>query len=145
VNTLGRIVCKTAGIAGMSAVLYDAYSVGSANTKRYSQKIEADHFEKVHAETRTLENESRVGQALQGKVAKFRSNNPLVSLYGKIAGFASGFFSSLGDNLIPTAFASLALAGKGFWAKAGAWGLAASGVYIIAKEGFGFGKHTSAD
>ena len=36
---------------------------------------------------------------------------------GSAKGYIGGFFSSLGDNLIPTALASLALAGKGVFAK----------------------------
>ena len=57
---MANIVCKTVGIAGMSAVLYDAYSLGSKNSKRNMQKVNADHFEKVIADTRTLSSESAV-------------------------------------------------------------------------------------
>ena len=132
---LGTVVCRTAGAAGMGAVLYDACKIAKENSNRYSQKLDADHFERIHASTRTLEKESPVDNAIQEKVKNFRMNTPIVNT------FISGFFNSLGENILPVSFASLALAGKGFWAKLGAWGLAGSLIYTIAREGFGFGKH----
>jgi len=144
-RTVGKIVCKTVGVAGMSAVLYDAFSVGKAQSIRTSQASEADFFEKIHADTRTTTNESPLAGAMQKKVANMRMNNPLVSLSGKFKGAMSGFFSSLGDNLVPAATASLALAGKGFWAKLGAWGTAGYGLFVLAREGFGLSKKSPID
>ena len=71
---MANIACKTVGIAGMSAVLYDAYSLGSKNSKRNMQKVNADHFEKVIADTRTLSSESAVSGAMQKKVADTLNN-----------------------------------------------------------------------
>lgn len=144
-NTFGKIVCKTVGVAGMSAVLYDAVSVGKAQSKRTSQQYDADFFEKVHADTRTTSTESPLTGAMQKKVANWRMNNPIISTAGKFKGAVTGFFSSLGDNIIPAATASLALAGKGFWAKLGAWGTAGYGLFVIAREGFGFSKKSPMD
>lgn len=144
-KTIGKIVCKTVGVAGMSAALYDAYSVAKAQSARTSQKNQADFFERVTADTRTTANESPMAGAMQKKVANMRMNNPLVSATGSVKGAISGFFSSLGDNLIPVGFASLALAGKGFWAKLGAWGTVGSALLIIAREGFGFTKKSPMD
>lgn len=142
---MANIVCKTAGVAGMSAILYDAYSVGKVESKRVSEDMEADHYLKIHANTRTLSNESEVQNAIQKKVANFRMNTPFISAAGSIKGFTKGFFNSLGENIIPAAFASIALAAKGITAKIGAWGLAAYGLYIVAKEGFGFTKKSPMD
>ena len=68
---MANIVCKTAGIAGMSAVLYDAYSVGKLNSRRVSEDMEADHYLKIHADTRNLTNESEVDKAIQKRVKDF--------------------------------------------------------------------------
>ncbi len=144
-GAIGKIVCKTAGAAGMGLALYDAFLFAGANSKRYSQKLDADHFERVLADTRTLEKESEFENAVQKKVADFRMKSPIVNIYGKVKGYISGFFHSLGENIVPVSFASLALAGKGFFSKLGAWGLALYGAYTVAKEGFGFGKHTPMD
>lgn len=142
---MANIVCKTAGVAGMSAILYDAYSVGKIESKRVSEDMEAEHYLKIHESTRTLSTESEVQNAIQKKVADFRMNTPFISAAGSVKGFAKGFFDSLGENIIPAACASVALAAKGVAAKIGAWGLAAYGLYIVAKEGFGFTKKSPMD
>ena len=142
---VSNIVCKTVGIAGMSAVLYDSYSVAKKNSSRVAQMDNADHFEKVHTSTRTLSGESSVNSAMQKKVAEMRMDNPLFSIMGNIKGFAKGFLNTLGNNLIPVAFSALALATKGTMSKIGAWGVAGYGLFTIAKEGFGLGKQTPMD
>lgn len=142
---VSNIVCKTVGIAGMSAVLYDSYSVAKKNSIRVAQMDNADHFEKVHASTRTLSSESSVNSAMQKKIAEMRMDNPLFSIMGNIKGFAKGFLNTLGNNLIPVAFSALALATKGTMSKIGAWGVAGYGLFTIAKEGFGLDKQTPID
>ena len=142
---VSNIVCKTVGIAGMSAVLYDSYSVAKKNSIRVAQMDNADHFEKVHASTRTLSGESSVNSAMQKKVAEMRMDNPLFSIMGNIKGFAKGFLNTLGNNLIPVAFSALALATKGTMSKIGAWGVAGYGLFTIAKESFGLDKQTPID
>ncbi len=142
---MANIVCKTAGIAGMSAVVYDAYSLAKANSKRVSENDEADRFIKIHADTRTLTTESSINGALQNKLANMRMNTPFFSVASSVKGFIGGFLNSLSDNFIPAACASVALAAKGVTAKIGAWGLAAYGLYVVAREGFGFTKKSPMD
>lgn len=142
---VSNIVCKTVGIAGMSAVLYDSYSVAKKNTGRVSQMENADHFEKVYTSTRTLNGESSVNRAMQKKVAEMRMDNPLFSIMGSVKGFTKGFLNTLGNNLLTVAFSGLALATKGTLSKIGAWGTVACGLLTIAKEGFGLGKNTPVD
>ena len=144
-STFSNIVCKTVGIAGMSAVLYDAYSLAKDNSKRQSQAVTADYFERVHAGTRTLNTESQVNNAIQNGVRNFRLDNSIVPVYGNIKGFVTGFFKSLGENILPVSFAALALATKGTFSKIGAWGLCITGLYTVAKEGFGLGKNSPID
>lgn len=140
-----KIICKTVGIAGMSAAIYDAYTLGSKNSKRTSQIINADHFEKVHSSTRTLSTESAINNAVQNKVADFRMQNPLFSVYGSAKGFVKGFIDSLGNNIIPVSFAALALVGKNTVSKIGAIGVAGYGLFTLLHEGFGVGKKTPID
>ena len=118
---VGKIVCKTVGVAGMSAVLYDAVSRSRAQSKRTSQQFDADFFEKVHADTRTTATESPLTSAMQKKVANWRMNNPIVSMSGKIKGGTSGFLSSL------------------------AWGTVGYGLFVVAREGFGLSKKSPID
>lgn len=144
-NMMGNILCKTVGIAGMSAVVYDAYSRGKANSSRNTQAADADHFEKIIADTRSCSTESAMTSAMQNKVRDLRMNNPLVSMFGSIQGFISGALNSLGDNIIPTTFASIALAAKGKISKLGAWGTIGYGIFTVLREGFGVTKKTPMD
>lgn len=144
-KTFANIICKGVGIAGMSAVIYDAASHAKLHSKHVSQAMDADYFEKIHSDTRTLSSESHVANAMQKKVRDWRMDNPLVSIVGSVKGYVGGFLSSLGDNIVPTAFASFALAGKGKVSKFGAWGVAGYAVYMILKEGFGLSKKSPVD
>lgn len=92
-----------------------------------------------------MSTESPVNNAIQGKVADMRENNPIIPLYGKVKGFCSGVLTSLGNNLLPVSCAALALTTKGFFSKLGAIGLAGCGLLTVLKEGFGLGKRTPMD
>ena len=142
---IGNFVCKTVGIAGVSAVLYDAFKVGSKQSYRTSQQVTADKFESIVAAQRTNSNESHVSSAIQNKVADLRMSNPVIPFFGRIKGFISGTLDSLGNNFIPVIFSSLAILTKGFTAKLGAWGLVGCGLYTVLKEGFGMGKNSPID
>ena len=141
-SILSTVLCKTAGIAGASAVIYDAYSVGKANSKRTSDYVNADYFERIHTTKRSLTNESPVSNAIQSKVTDLRYNNPIVPVFGKAKGFISGALTSLGNNLLPVSLATLAITSKGVFAKIGAWGVVGCGIYTALKEGFGVGKNS---
>ena len=143
--SVANVVCKTVGIAGISAALYDAGKVGSEESRREKLIVNADHFERVHDATRTMSTESHVTNFIQDKVADYRMNNPIHSILGSIQGFCKGFLNSLGEHIIPVSLASMALAGKGIFAKIGAWGLAGYTALMIAKEGFGIGKVSPKD
>lgn len=142
---VANIVCKTVGIAGLSAVTYDALAMAKHHSNASSTEISADTFEKVVAAKRSNSSASYITGAMQDKVADFRVKNPIIPIFGKIKGFLEGFLSSLGDNIIPTGLSALAMGTKGALQKFGAWGLGIYGVYQVAKEGFGLGKTAPVD
>ncbi len=142
---MANIACKTAGIAGMSAILYDAYTHGKKHSKIAAENAKADHYLKIHSDTRTLSTESHLNNAVQKKVAELRMNTPIVSTIGSIKGFTGGFLDTLADNIIPVAFSSVALAAKGIAAKISAGGVVVYALYQIAKEGFGYTKKSPMD
>ena len=142
---IANIVCKTVGIAGLSAATYDAFATGKHHAHAGSQEASADYFQKIHDASRTTTSESHVTSAIQKKVADLRMSNPVIPFLGKVKGFIKGTFESMGDNIFLVASASLALATKGFMSKLGAWGVAAVGAYKILHEGFGLGKKTPID
>ena len=119
---VANIVCKTAGIAGLSAITYDALAMAKHHSNAAATDMSADIFEKAVAAQRSNSNASAISGSVQGKVADLRMKNPIVPIFGKFTGFIGGFFSSLGDNIIPTTFSAIALAAKGSLQKAGAWG-----------------------
>ena len=143
--SVSNIVCKAVGIAGLSAVTYDAFAIAKHHSEAGAAEASADVFMKTVAAERSNSTASHVSGAVQNKIADLRMKNPVVPLFGKVKGFISGFFSTLGDNIIPIGLSSLALATKGFVQKASAWGLGIYGAYILAKEGFGMGKTSPVD
>ena len=142
---VANIVCKTAGLVGMSAAIYDAYGTARHHAAVGTNKAAADLYESAVAAERSNTSASYVTGAMQKTVADLRMQNPIVPVFGKIKGFTEGFISSLGNNIIPITLASVALAAKGKLQKAGAWGLGIYGIYQVAKEGFGLGKTTPVD
>ena len=142
---MANILYKTVGIAGMSAVIYDTY----ATAKRYSsveaERFSSDVYESTIAARHSNTNASYVTGAMQDKISNLRTNNPIIPFLGKIKGAVAGTLNGLADNIIPIALSSMALAGKGFMQKTGAWGLGIYGIYQIAREGFGIGKTTPID
>ena len=143
--SVSNIVCKTAGIAGLSVAAYDAMAMAQHHASAETSKMSADTFESVIAAQRSNSTASAFTNAMQEKVGDLRMKNPVVPLFGKVKGYVEGFFSSLGDNIIPVALSSVALAAKGTLQKAGAWGLGVYGCYLLAKEGFGVGKTSPVD
>ena len=140
-----NIACKTVGIAGMSAIVYDAYANGQHYSAVGKEELSADVYEKTVAASRSNTDSSHVSSAMQKKIAQLRTNNPLVPFVGSVKGFVGGFISSLGDNIVPVTLSSIALAAKGTFQKAGAWGLGIYAIYRIVKESFGVGKTTPMD
>ena len=142
---VSNIVCKTIGIAGMSAVVYDAYATAQRQASVSAEEMGSYVFEKSIAAERSNTNGSYFANNMQKKVANLRTNNPLVPVIGKTKGFIEGFLSSLGTNIIPFALSAMALGGKGAWQKTGAWGIGIYSLFQIAKEGFGLGKTVPVD
>ena len=140
-----NIVCKTIGLAGMSAVVYDAYATAKHHSMVGAEEASADIFEKSVAASRSTTTESHLTGAMQRKVSDLRMQNPIIPIFGKITGFVKGFINGLGDNIVPVLCSSVALAGKGKWQKGGAWGLGIYGLLQVAKEGFGLGKNSAVD
>ena len=137
---IANIVCKTIGIAGLSAAAYDAYAVGKHHSAVGEKNAAGKLYADVYQDSRTLSSESHVASEIQSKVADFRMNNPIIPVTGKIKGFFHGALNSMGDNIFLVSSAALALGTKGFFSKLGAWGVAGFGLFKILKDGFGIGK-----
>lgn len=139
------IMYKTIGIAGLSFATYDALGKAKLFSKVGEQKATADIFESTIAAKRTMDAASATTNAMQAKVANFRTSNPIVPFFGKMSGYCKGFLKSFSDNLVPVVFSAMALCGGQKTRKAGAIGFGAYSVYMVLKEGFGLGKSTPVD
>lgn len=140
-KTLTKIACRTVGTIGIGASLYNAMRVGNQFSRNESQRIQAKYLENVYFDSRTTDSVDYIDNQLRQKTFDLRSRNPIPSVWGKVKGWTQGSLYGLGNNLFTVACASLALISKGFWAKAGAIGVALSACYSIARNGFGLGKH----
>ena len=142
---MSNIICKTAGVAGLSLATYDAHKKGKVFSKSGVAMATADTYESVIATTRTMGTASATTNAMQKKVADFRTSNPLVPFFAKIKGYLKGFLQSAGENIVPVTFSAMALGGGNKTRKFGVFGLAAYSLYMILKEGFGVGKTSPMD
>ena len=141
----GNIVCKTVGITALSAVLYDSAKIGKAISINSTNAKQADTFESIEASRRTTTNVSPVTNMVQNRVAKLRMDNPIRPAIYRVKGYVKGFLTGLGMNIIPVSLAAMAIAGKGAFAKIGAWGCAIYGALTVLKESFGIGKSSPVD
>ena len=140
---MANLICKTVGIAGMSAVIYDAHAHAKHHAKVCEEEMSADVFQRAVDAKKTTETQSHLTGTMQKEVMNIRMKNPIIPVLGKTKGYIEGFLLGLGDGFIPVICSSLALAAKGFWQKAGAWGLAAFALFKVVHEGFGVGKATA--
>ena len=81
----------------------------------------------------------------KNKISDLRYKNPIIPAYGKTKGFFNGAINSLGDNLVPVSFITLALATKGVFSKIGAWGVVGCGLVHLLRDGFGIGRTSFKD
>lgn len=139
-NFAAKIACKTIGTAGMGLALYDASERCKISARRSAQHEQSKYLENAYFNSRTLDTASPASNEFRQKTFDLRTRNPLPSLWGKIKGGCTGIAYGLGDKLPLVALSSMALLGKGRWAKIGAIGATLTACYDIARNGFGLGK-----
>ena len=138
--SVGKIVCKTVGVAGMGLALFDAVQASKITSRRTAHNNQADYLEKSYFNARTIDNISANSNRLRAKVFDLETWNPLPAFFGKIGGGIKGFISSLAVGMPLIVSSAFAIASKGFMSKVGAVGVALGLAYNIARNGFGLGK-----
>ena len=103
-GTIANVVCKTVGLAGMGAVLYDAYTLGKIKSSRGAAKETANHLTDVVAAQRTASSDSYVSSAIQNKTADLRMRNPLIPLIGRVKGFVNGTLAARSESACTISF-----------------------------------------
>ena len=138
--SLGSIVCKTVGVAGMGIAMYDGVNSAKAVGRHQAIVATQNWLENSYFNSRTLDNISSSSNFLRKKTFDLKSKNPIPTIIGKTKGTINGFLYGLGINLPAILCGSLAILGKGFISKIGATGVALTVLYKIARDGFGLGK-----
>ena len=142
---ISPIICKTIGAAGIAAALYDTVKVSNHFAAAGKEDAAADYYQKLYADTRTIDNISYVSNAAQNKITDLREKNPLPVIWGSIKGWTKGALYTLCNWLPAAGCASLALLTKGFLSKLGAAGVVLCSIYNIAHNGFDVGKNNPMD
>ena len=138
--SVGKIVCKTVGVAGMGMALFDAVQASKSVSRRTAHANQANYLEKSYFNSRTIDNVSTYSNKLRAKTFDLQTWNPLPAFWGKIKGGVKGFAYSLGINMPLIVTSAFAIASKGIMSKVGAIGVALGLSYNIARNGFGLGK-----
>lgn len=138
--SVGKIITKTIGVAGLGMALYDATQYSKMSAKHNSLARQADYLEKSYYNSRTIDNISTNSNKIRAKTFDLETWNPLPSFFGKIKGGIKGFFYSLAVNMPLVVTSCLAFASKGVMSTIGAVGVGLTLAYNIARNGFGLGK-----
>jgi len=138
---IGKIACKTLGVAGMAAACYDAAKISKQYSVVGSDQAQENYLQKVYYNSRTLEDVSYTSNALRAKTFELRSKSPIPSIYGKAKGGFQGLMYGLANSLPLVLCSSFAILGKNFLAKLGAFGIGGIAIYKLMRDGFGVGKN----
>ena len=139
-NFVGKVICKTVGVAGLGIVANDTVKGCKKFADRQADVYEARHIERVHEQTRTLDSESEFSSIIGKKAYDYRSSVPFSKIGGKLKGGFVGTIYSLGLHLPILACSALAVLCKGKASAIGAIGVGVSVAYEILRTGFGLFK-----
>ena len=138
--SVGKIVCKTVGVAGMGMALFDATQTSKAVSRKTAHAKQAEYLEKSYFNARTIDNISANSNKIRAKTFDLETWNPLPAFFGKIGGGIKGFMYSLAVGMPLIVSSAFAIASKGVMSKIGAIGVALGFAYKVARDGFGLGK-----
>ena len=139
-NFVGKVICKTVGVAGLGVVMSDTVKGCKKFADRQADVYEAEHMQKIHDQTRTLDSESDFTSVIAKKTSDFRANRPFAKIKGNFKGGFVGTIYSLGLHLPVLACSALALICKGKASAIGAIGVGVSFLYEVLRSGFGMFK-----
>lgn len=110
---LKNILIKTAGAGGLGLGVYDAHARGRRDSIRYGKVQMADSTLDAWLDSNRLSKESDVENMMKRGAFKWRLDSPIAKMWGNIKGYASGFCSSLADNVVPVGLSAGTFISKG--------------------------------
>ena len=138
--SVGQVVSKTVGIAGIGVAMFDAARCSKMMGRHQAEVSTANWLENAYYNSRTLDNISASSNMLRKKTFDIKSNSPIPALIGKTKGTVAGFLYGLGINLPTILCSAVAILTKGTVSKVAAAGVALTVLYKIVRDGFGLGK-----
>lgn len=143
--TIGSVLAKTTGYAGLAAIAYDAHKLGQMRASEYRKDAIGASGIDAYMDSKSLDRPS----ALMSKIQDARFNaemhgklfNGTRNVFNSVKGYVKGLCESLVSNAIPLALTAATILTKGKVSKGAAIGLAAYGACDVAKNAFGVGKN----
>lgn len=139
-SKISGALAKTAGVAGLVAVGYDAHHRAKTSSVMYEQNHKSNTIAKDYMNLMKLDSSSEVKNAVNKRIFNFKMDNNIDSFFGSIKGYCKGFGSMLVDHVLPLGLSLGAVLTKGALSKTFGLGLAVYGTCYLAKEILGIGK-----
>lgn len=134
---VGKILAKTAGIAGLTLIGIDAHNAGKMQAMSTQNSIKASSLEDSYVNTMTQDSPSSVVSGYKKFLFRLNTDEVITDFFTGIGGYFKGACSMLIQNVLPLGLALGSFAKKGIIGKGSALGLLAYGlVYGIQNSGF---------
>ncbi len=142
--TIGSVLAKTTGYAGLAAIAYDAHKLGQVRAGEYKREAISASGLDAYMDSKTLDKPSVLMSKIQDARfnAEMKGNlfNGVRNAFNSVTGYCKGVAESLVSNVVPLALTAATILTKGKVSKGAAIGLAAYGACDVAKNAFGVGK-----
>lgn len=109
---LSRVVTKSIGAGGLGLGIYDAHSKAKRESIRQGKRYMADNTMDAWMNSTRLESDSEVEAGMRKVARNWRLDSPVPKIWGNLKGYASGFFHSVAENVVPIVLSAGVFASK---------------------------------
>jgi hypothetical protein len=134
---VGKVIAKTAGLAGLAMISYDAHTEGKrqSSVSQYSSK--ADSLADSYYNTMQQDTPSTIVSKYKKWLFNMNTDETISGFFTGIGGYFKGFFNMAAQNVVPLALSLGTLAKSSLIAKGSALGLLGYAlIYGIQNSGF---------
>lgn len=134
-----QIISKTAGLAGLAMVAYDANHIGKMNADIYASHRDAVATGHYINNTMYTSNMSKIQDRIKTTALRMQLDQGWRRFFNTGIGYVKGFTSMLTEHVIPLGLSLTALLTKGKVSKFSAIGLGAYAGFEVIRNFFGLG------
>lgn len=139
-SNYGKYLAKTAGVAALGLVGYDAHNYGKLQSDVCAQSRDANVSMDLYENSQRLDSPSLIKGKMKEKIFKYELGSNFLGFFNAGIGYFKGLGSMLVDNVIPLGLGLTALLAKNKKIACGSGiALAAMGIYNFVKDGLGIG------